>query len=873
WWEREEIYRFDPERLDDVYSIDNPPRYASGSLHIGHATHYTHIDFAARYHRMRGQNVFFPLCFDVNGIPIEERVERKYGITRRDVDRHEFNRLCEEFAEENIGEMTRQFKILGESMDPSIYYQTNAEYYRRLTQISFIRLYHQGLVYKGERPINWCPRCMTAMADAEVEYRTRTAVLNYIHFALEDGFPLVIATTRPELLATCQLIVINPEDERAPRLVGKKVKVPYYGHEVEIVADENVDPDFGTGVVMICSIGDRDDLEWITKYDLEFNIAIDEAGHMTSITGEFEGMEVSRARLLMVERLKDMGLIERTEEIEQSVGTCWRCHHPMEFIVKPQWFLRTLDFKEAVLQAADEMAWFPEFMKIRLRDWVDSLEWDWVISRQRYFATPIPLWECASCGEVVVAREVECYVDPTVDPPPVERCPKCGGELVGCEDVFDTWMDSSISPLYNTFWERDPALFERLYPMTLRPQAHDIVRTWAFYTILRGKLLTGRRPFDEIMMDGFILSEDGTPMHASKGNVIDPLEIIEKHGADPLRFYAATCALGEDNNFRSKDVTRGVRLCRKIYNVNQFIGNALRGARSAPERPRQLRPVDHWILQEYDRVVEEVTAACDGYRFDTAMRTAEYFIWHILADHYLELVKFRLREGVWSDPARYTLYWVGLGATKLIAPFLPHIAEECYHLHYRELEGAKSIHVSSWPVPVGHDPSEAEKGRAIMQAVTAIRRWKSSNGVPLNAPMERVGVVSSVDLSGCSGDISGPTWVRDMLFPAEKDIYLRPQAAKPRFDRIGPEFREDAKIVIGAIKGASPEDIMAGKTIEVGGRTLRLSDYAEIVTTKVYRGEVVDTETEELVTVLIPSEQKFGGASRAGKDGRGRSGR
>ncbi|MCI0497149.1 MAG: valine--tRNA ligase [Thermoplasmata archaeon] len=859
WWEREEIYRFDPDRLEHVYSIDNPPRYASGGLHIGHATHYTHIDFAARFNRMRGYNVLFPLCFDVNGIPIEERVERLHGITRRDVDRHEFIKLCAEFAEANIREMIRQFKILGESMDPSAYYQTNAEGYRRLTQISFIRMFKQGLVYKGERPINWCPRCMTAMADAEVEYRPRKSSLHFIHFSLEDCFPLVIATTRPELLSTCQLIAINPDDERAAKLVGKRATVPYYGHKVEIVADENVDPTFGTGVVMICSIGDKDDLEWISKYGLALNIAIDEAGHMTAMTGEFEGMEVPRARLLIAERLKDMGALERSETVEQSVGTCWRCHHPMEYIVKPQWFIRTLDFKDAVLEAADEMYWFPEFMKVRLRDWVESLEWDWVVSRQRYFATPIPVWECGRCGEVVLAREEDCYVDPTRDKPPVGRCPKCKGRLVGCQDVFDTWMDSSISPLYNTYWERDQAKFEKLFPMSIRPQAHDIIRTWAFYTILRSKLLTGDRPFDHVMIDGHILAEDGTPMHASSGNAVDPLIIIDEHGSDPLRYFASTCALGEDNNFRMKDVTRGARLCRKLYNVNQYVGQALAGLSEPPSRPRRLRPVDHWIIEEFDSAVAEATDACEEYRFDVAMRKAEFFLWHQLADHYVEMVKFRLRDGIHDDSARYTLYRVGLGVTKMMAPFLPHVTEECYQGFYQRLEGGRSVHLSQWPGIIEADANEAEKGRAIKEAVTAIRRWKSENGIALNRPLHRVGIISRVDLSGCSGDIEGPTWVQDLLFPVEGDVERVPVEVKPRFDRIGPEFRGDAKVLIAAIREANPLEVLDGKAVEIAGRRVHLEDYCEVVTHAVYRGEEVDTEAEGSVTVLIPREQRISG--------------
>ena len=603
-WKEWELYKFDQSSSGPVYSIDNPPRYTSGSLHLGHATGYSLIDFAARYHRMRGYNVFFPLCFDVNGTPTEVRVEKKYGITKLSIPRQEYIKLCSEYANSFIEEMTRQFEILGESMDPSIYYQTDAPYYRRITQISFLRMLEKGLVYKGTFPVNWCPRCITALADAEVEYQQNVTKLNYIKFRVEgeDDYA-IIATTRPELICTCQLAAVHPEDTENRHLVGKTLLTPLYGRRVRVVADPKVDPNFGSGVVMICTIGDRDDLEWVMKYDLPLEKGIDEQGRMTQTCGRYTGLRVRDARSRAIEDLREAGLLVKQEDTQQNVSTCWRCHEPIEFLSVPQWFLKTLNFKADVLSKADEVRWFPEFMKVRLRDWVESLEWDWVISRQRYFATPIPVWECVRCGNVVPAREEDCYVDPTIDPPPVRECPRCGGELKGCEDVFDTWMDSSVSPLYNTYWLRDEERFKRLYPMSLRPQSHDIIRTWAFYTILREHLLVGMRPWDDIMIHGFIMASDGTPMHSSLGNVIDIMPILERNGADALRYYACTCALGEDNAFREKDVVHGGRLCTKLWNVGRFVGAVIK---NMPEM-RGLRDTDRWIVSRYSWVVEVAT--------------------------------------------------------------------------------------------------------------------------------------------------------------------------------------------------------------------------------------------------------------------------
>jgi valyl-tRNA synthetase len=752
-WQDMTFYHFDFDSDKPVYSIDVPPRYASGPLHAGHAVHYTHIDFAARYKRMRGYNVFFPLCFDVNGIPIEERVERELGITRKDIDRQEFVKRCSEFAEKNIKIMTQQFIKLGESMDPTIYYQTDAEYYRKITQLSFIELYNKGLIYKGEFPVNWCPRCMTAMADAEVQYVKRKTKLNTLKFYFTDEQPeqllkyrgigkdergtyVEIATTRPEMLPSCQIVAINPIDERAPWLAGKIVRVPLFDKKPKIVEDDSVDPHFGTGVVMICTIGDKEDLKWVFKYKLPIEMSIDEEGKMTKICGRYAGMRIEEARLQIMEDLKKEDYLIKQEPLEQNVGACWRCKTPIEFINAKQWFLKTVPFKERVLKASDRMRWYPEFMKIRLEEWVNSLEWDWVISRQRYFATPIPLWECESCGEEVIAKEEQCYVDPTIDPPPIDKCPKCGGELKGCENVFDTWMDSSISPLYNTFWRREDKRFKKLYPMSLRPQAHDIIRTWAFYTILRCTLLTEKEPFENIMMGGFILAEDGTPMHASLGNVIDPLEVIEEFSTDAFRCYAASCSLGEDHPFRRKDVVRGTRLLRKLWNVERFISQFLPD--KVPKKPDNLRIIDRWILSKYSRVVERCTNYMDKFEFSLAIKEIEYLMWHEFADHYIEMAKSFIYEKREKESILYTLYTIGLGLAKMFAPFLPHITEEIYHRYYKDKVGEESIHITKWPDFKLIDERAERVGETIKEIVAAIRKWKGKRGIALNSPIERI---------------------------------------------------------------------------------------------------------------------------------------
>jgi valyl-tRNA synthetase len=847
-WQDMKIYHFDFNSKKKPYSIDVPPRYASGPLHAGHAVHYTHIDFAARYKRMRGFEVFFPLCFDVNGIPIEERVERKLGITRKDIDRHEFTKLCSEFANKNIKTMTDQFNMLGESMDPTIYYQTNAEYYRRITQISFIELYDKGLIYKGEFPVNWCPRCMTAMADAEVTYKDRKTKLNTIKFYFKDkqpeqllkyhsigkdknGIYAEIATTRPEMLPSCQIIAVHPTDERTPWLVDQTLVVPLFNKEVKIVEDEAVDPDFGSGIVMICTVGDKEDLNWVFKYKLPIEMSIDEEGCMTDICGKYKGMKIIDARKAVIDDLKKKDILIKQEQLDQNVGSCWRCKTPVEFVNAEQWFLKTTDFKKMVLDKSDEMNWYPEFMKIRLEDWVNSLEWDWVISRQRYFATPIPLWECEKCNEVVLAKKEDCYVDPTIDKPPVDKCPKCGGNLKGNEDVFDTWMDSSISPLYNTFWNRDDKKFKKLYPMSLRPQAHDIIRTWAFYTILRCSLITGEKPFENMMMGGFILSEDGTPMHASLGNVIDPIELIKKYGSDAFRSYAASCALGEDNPFRSKDVIRGVKLLRKIWNVQQFIANVIKN-----EKPKQqkLIDIDKWILTKYSKLVKKCTKQMNEFDYSQTMKDVEYFLWHEFADHYIEMIKSSIYEKKNIDSIKFTLYAIGLGTLKLFAVFFPHLTEEIYQNNYAEFEKDKSIHISSWPDLSFIDNEKEKAGEFVKDYISQVRSWKSENGIALNAPIKTTATYASKNK--ISQIKPNESIIKSTLkYPDDhKFIEGKPSTEEkvtkitPVYAKIGPDFKTDAKKITQWLNKNQKEII---KKIEKDG-DIKLTDIPGIKSEK-----------------------------------------
>ncbi|MDD7424017.1 MAG: class I tRNA ligase family protein, partial [Candidatus Methanomethylophilaceae archaeon] len=605
------------------------------------------------------------------------------------------------------------------------------------------------------------------------------------------------------------------------------------------------------GNVMICTIGDKDDLEWVMKYHFEMEKGIDETGKMTEIAGKYAGMPVKEAREAAIEDLRAQGILVKQEDNPQNVSICWRCHTPIEYLQVPQWFLKTTSLKEEVLKRADEIKWYPEFMKIRLQDWTNSLAWDWVLSRQRIFATPVPVWECKECGHAVCATEEMCYCDPTEDKPPVDKCPECGGELVGCTDVFDTWMDSSGSALYNTFWERDPELHKKMFPMSMRPQSHDIIRTWAFYSILRSEQIEQCRPWDDIMIHGFIMAPDGTPMHSSIGNVIDPIPILENYGADALRYYAATCSLGIDHAFREKDVIRGKKLSIKAFNIGQFVSRFLK---DVPERCDNLRTADRWIISKFSKVVKAVTEYLDVYQFDKAMKEIEGFIWHEFADNYVEMVKARN-----DDAVRYTLYNVFLGCIKMLAIFQPHITEDVYQEHFRAIDGNRSIHLTSWPEPIFTDEDAEKEGAALSEVLAAIRAWKSERKIALNAEISMIEFVGKEAklLESSKTDISETTKAKDVRIAPEADLTEEIVAIKPLHKVLGPAFKADAKAIVSAVAAMDVADVakmyQAGAIeVEVNGSKMSVdSKYFEAEKRLMLDGKAVETVQVGNILILI----------------------
>ncbi len=678
-WQENELYKFIGDEIRPPYVIDTPPPYPTGSIHMGHVLNWLYMDLIARYKRMTGYDVLFPQGWDCHGLPTEVKVEETHHIKKSDVPREEFRRMCIELTQSNIMMMKTQMQSLGFSQDWSREFVTMTPEYKRKTQHSFLEMYDEGLIYQAVHPVNWCPRCETAIAFAEVEYHENETYLNYLEFPEVDGEGKVpIATTRPELLSACVAVTVHPDDERYQSIAGKYLEVPLYDRKVKLITDEDVDPEFGTGAVMICTFGDKTDVSWVNRYELDVIEAIDEKGSMKDVAGEYAGCTINECKEKIIADLKTEGILKKQEKVEQNVGLCWRCKTPIEILVKKQWFVAVNQLTDIITDTANMMVWKPEHMKTRLLNWTNSMDWDWCISRQRIFATPIPVWYCTDCGRVHLPRPEDLPVDPTVDKPNVE-CPCGGSDFIGEEDVLDTWMDSSITPLIIAGWP--DVNYSDLYPSDLRQQGHDIIRTWAFYTILRCKVLTGTSPFKEVVVNGMVFGDDGHKMSKSRGNVIAPEEVIDTYGADALRLWAANSVPGSDVPFNWKDVKHGYKFLRKFWNAYRFISIHITDyhmSKGEDEILMDLNPLDKWILSKLNCLVEDVTRSMESYNFADASVKIQSFIWHDFCDEYIEAVKYRLyndSDSISNETVKYTLRQVISTSLLLLSPLTPHFTE------------------------------------------------------------------------------------------------------------------------------------------------------------------------------------------------------
>ncbi len=816
-WQDNDLYKFIGDGNRPSYIIDTPPPYPTGSIHMGHVLNWLYMDLIARYKRMNGYDVLFPQGWDCHGLPTEVKVEETHHIKKNDVPREEFRRMCIDLTQNNIKMMKTQMQSLGFSQDWSREFVTMTPEYKRKTQLSFLDMYNEGLIYQAVHPVNWCPRCETAIAFAEVEYHENETYLNYLEFPEVDGAGKVsIATTRPELLSACVAVTVHPDDERYQSIAGKYLEVPLYNHRVKLITDRDVDPEFGTGAVMICTFGDKTDVSWVNRYELDIIEAIDEKGVMKEAAGEYAGCTINECKEKIIVDLKTRGMLEKQEKIGQNVGVCWRCKTPIEILVKKQWFVAANQLTGQITDTANQMDWKPEHMKTRLLNWTDSMDWDWCISRQRIFATPIPVWYCQDCGKVKLPEPLDLPVDPTIDQPK-DEC-KCGcNDFTAEADVLDTWMDSSITPLIIAGWPEDDYL--DLYPSNLRQQGHDIIRTWAFYTILRCKVLTGMGPFKEVVVNGMVFGDDGHKMSKSRGNVIAPEEVIDKYGADALRLWAANSVPGSDVPFVWEDVKHGYKFLRKFWNAYRFINIHITDyhmSRSEDEILNDLNPLDKWVLSKLNRLVADVTQAMESYNFADARVKIQSFIWHDFCDEYIEAVKYRLYTNLddsSKETVKYTLHEVISTSLKLLSPLTPHFTEAIHQY----LDGNNiSIHKTTWPEVhrdlINEDAEDV--GELGVKIIGDIRRFKSASGMPLNTQLKHTTIYTrdealNYKLNQLCDDIKGTMRIQELqVMIGQPNIKEKVVEVIPRKDKIGPEFRKDAPIILEYLTSNNPQSIV-----------------------------------------------------------------
>lgn len=744
-WESEGVYSRKPlESGKVVIAIDTPPPYTSGKWHVGGAAHYAQIDMIARYFRMKGYSVLAPWYADRNGLPVEILVERQTGVNpheaaRTPEGRARFLEMCREKLDEVEKQLVRIWKRLGCSFE---YREsgTDSPEYRRITQATFIEMWRRGLVYEAERPVYWCPRCMTALAEAEIEYSERSSELYYIPVRLSGGGEVVIATTRPELIGAMVALAYSPGDERYSGLRGRRALVPLYGYEVPILEHKEVRPDFGTGIEMVCSYGDSRDLRIIRDLGLSDRVRmlIDKSGRMNELAGPLKGLTVAEARERMVEILSGEGLILRVERLEgQRTPTCWRCGTVVEIVHSRELFLKQLEFADKIAEISGKMIFKPEFHRAKLLDWVRSLRIDWPISKTRYYATEVPLWRCRSCGSRLVP-EPGRYYRPWIEEPPFEKCPHCGAGremLEGDKRVFDTWFDSSISPLYVSGYMRDDELFKKAFGNILRPQGYEIIRTWLYYTILRIYLLLNAPAFRWVRISGMGLDEKGEAMHKSKGNVVDPEPLIEKYGADAFRYWAASAArLGYDYRYSEKQIKSGSLFITKIWNIARFVHSF-----PDPSEGYRLRALDKALLSRLSKVVGHADKAyseeLDVYE---PVQAVYSFSWNVFADHYIEAVKARAynREGRYSvgeqRGAWYTLHRTLETLLLILSPVMPFFTDYIWRITRR-----RSIHSEKFPEPPSEWGSWPEKPLELLVEINhAVWKYKKERGMRLSEPLK-----------------------------------------------------------------------------------------------------------------------------------------
>lgn len=750
FWETNKTFHLTKNSDKELFSIDTPPPTVSGSLHIGHIFSYTQTDIIARFKRLCDFNVFYPFGFDDNGLATERFVEKKHKVNGHAMGRAPFIKLCLEESHESEKQFEALWKKMGISADWTQTYSTISPLAQKISQQSFIDLYKKGAIYRKEDAALYCTTCRTAVAQAELDDIEMASTFNDIVFETAAGKDLVISTTRPELLPSCVALFYHPTDDRYKHLAGTTARVPLYNYEVPILADELVNPEKGTGLVMCCTFGDKNDIAWYKKHRLPYRQSIGLDGLWAEQTGILKGLKALAARERILQELKMQGLLVTQKEITHAVNVHERCKKEIEFVVLTQWFLNILDNKELFLKALDEVSWYPAFMKTRCKDWIVNLQWDWCLSRQRFYGIPFPVWHCTACNHSIIADNAQLPLDPQTTSYG-KACPSCGADtIVPDTDVMDTWNTSSLTPyicaaLYDK--DTDPFVSENNFlPMAMRPQAHDIIRTWAFYTIIKTLLHNNTIPWKDIVISGHVLSKEKSKISKSQGNTpIDPENLLKMHPADVIRYWTASGTLGQDVSFSETQLMIGQKLLTKLWNAFRFIEEHI--AAVPEEKPETLGTPHEWILHQATVCFTAYKKQLESYEFSLALHAVEQFFWNDFCDNYLELVKDQLFKPENYAPeevaaTRWTLHQTGLRILQMFAPFIPFLTETLYQQVYKQDSSLHTTCFEDAQTPFVFNES-AHTMSLVLAIVTTIRKVKTAEQLSLKTPLQNVTIYNS----------------------------------------------------------------------------------------------------------------------------------
>ncbi|MBI4264551.1 MAG: valine--tRNA ligase [Acidobacteria bacterium] len=834
-WEADATYGFERDRSRErIYSIDTPPPTVSGSLHVGHVFSYTHTDVIARFQRMRGKAVFYPMGWDDNGLPTERRVQNYYGVrcdpslpydpafrppthsagsgspraqSRGEkpgrhavaISRPNFVELCNRLTVEDEKAFEGLWRHLGLSVDWSMTYATIDRRAQRVSQASFLRLVKRGIAYQLEAPTLWDVDFRTAVAQAELEDREQPGAYHRIRFARPAGGSVEIETTRPELIPACVALVAHPDDERYRPLFGTEVITPLFGVPVPVRAHPLADPEKGSGIAMICTFGDLTDVTWWRELALPVRAVITPNGSLRPVAwgsaewdsrdparaqgayDQLTNLSAAKARTRIVELLRESGdLAGEPRPVTHPVKFYEKGDRPLEIITSRQWFIKTMEFRETLLARGRELRWHPEYMRHRFENWVNGLAGDWCISRQRFFGVPFPVWYPVNAdgaldyAHPLLPDESRLPIDPSTDAPEGYTADQRGVPhgFAGDPDVMDTWATSSVTPQIAGGWLDDPGLFARVFPMDLRPQAHDIIRTWLFSTVLRAELEHGSLPWTNAAISGWVLDPDRKKMSKSKGNVVTPMALLEEHGSDGVRYWAASGRPGTDTAFDPGQMKVGRRLAIKILNAARF------ALMQAEPRGPIVEPLDRGMLTELAILVRESTEQLEAYDYARVLERTEAFFW-AFCDDYLELVKSR-RYGDFGAAAAASANSAMLGALsallRLFAPYLPFVTEEVWSW-WRP----GSVHRTAWPTPGevldpigGEDEAALAVRGAAQRALADVRRQKSMLKKPA-----RTAIIEAILPRACEGlrpaarDFQAAAHIRSLTFADVDEVQLR----------------------------------------------------------------------------------------------------